>query len=432
MTRSPSSTSTTAATSPAAASSETASPLVRVEFPAPAPASAAPASDLPGVALVTLQRPEALNALSFALLDELATALEALDGDPACRAIVITGSGDRAFAAGADIRELEPQTSATLTEGGAFGAWDRIAADRVAAHRRGPWLRPGWRLRAGDGLRHDRGRRGRELRPAGDPARCHAGRRWHPATHEGDRQGPRHGDDPDRQDDDRTGSGRARADHPDRAGPGDRRRRPRAGGQDRGDASARRPCRQGGHPRRRGAQPRARAWPGNGRHSSGSSIPTTRPRGWRPSPRNARPPGRDADPSAREKEDAWIESPRAGATSAATTSVTSVTRRPPRSATPHPTTSPRSMPRRRSAATPRRRRTRRRLPTPPNRTGPSLVTSSIPRSARSGRWALPSIRSTASSSPPIRRRVTPSRSSTSGRRPCRSSTRSTPARTTSW
>ena len=128
MTRSPSSTPVTAATSPAAAGSEAASPLVRVEFPAPAPASAAPASDLPGVALVTLQRPEALNALSFALLDELATALEALDADPACRAIVITGSGDRAFAAGADIRELEPQTSSTLTEGGAFEAWDRIAA----------------------------------------------------------------------------------------------------------------------------------------------------------------------------------------------------------------------------------------------------------------------------------------------------------------
>ena len=128
MTRSASSTSTTAATSPAAASSETASPLVRVEFPAPAPASAAPARDLPGVALVTLQRREALNALSFALLDELATALEALDGDPACRAIVITGSGDRAFAAGADIRELAPQTSVTLTESGAFTTWDRIAA----------------------------------------------------------------------------------------------------------------------------------------------------------------------------------------------------------------------------------------------------------------------------------------------------------------
>ena len=128
MTRSPSPTPATAATSPAAARSDAASPLVRVDFPAPAPASAAPASDLPGVALVTLQRPEALNALSFALLDELVAVLETLDGDPACRAIVITGSGDRAFAAGADVRELAPQTSATLTESAAFAAWDRIAA----------------------------------------------------------------------------------------------------------------------------------------------------------------------------------------------------------------------------------------------------------------------------------------------------------------
>jgi enoyl-CoA hydratase len=99
-----------------------------VAFPAPSPASAAPANELPGVALVTLQRPEALNALSFALLDELATALEMLDADRTCRAIVITGSGDRAFAAGADIRELEPQTSATLTESSAFTTWDRFAA----------------------------------------------------------------------------------------------------------------------------------------------------------------------------------------------------------------------------------------------------------------------------------------------------------------
>ena len=89
-------------------------PLVRVEFPAPAPASAAPADHLAGVALVTFDRREALNALSFDLLDELAAALEALDADPACRAIVITGAGDRAFAAGADIRELAPQTNASL------------------------------------------------------------------------------------------------------------------------------------------------------------------------------------------------------------------------------------------------------------------------------------------------------------------------------
>jgi enoyl-CoA hydratase len=102
--------------------------LVSLRFPAPAPASAAPATEVTGVALLTLQRPEALNALSFALLDELATTLASLDANPACRSIVITGSGERAFAAGADIVELQPQTSATLTAGGAFDAWDRIAA----------------------------------------------------------------------------------------------------------------------------------------------------------------------------------------------------------------------------------------------------------------------------------------------------------------
>ena len=128
MTRTSPPTSSSAATGATQAPAAAARPLVRVEFAAPAPASAAPASVLPGVALVTLQRPEALNALSFALLAELATALESLDGDPACRAIVITGAGDRAFAAGADIVELEPQTSATLTASGGFAAWDRIAA----------------------------------------------------------------------------------------------------------------------------------------------------------------------------------------------------------------------------------------------------------------------------------------------------------------
>jgi len=102
--------------------------LVRVAFPAPAPASAAPSTVLDGVALVTLDRPEALNALSFDLLDALAGALETLDADRGARAVVITGAGHRAFAAGADIRELAPQTAASLREGGRFGAWDRLAA----------------------------------------------------------------------------------------------------------------------------------------------------------------------------------------------------------------------------------------------------------------------------------------------------------------
>lgn len=102
--------------------------LVDVAFPAPAPASAAPSTVLDGVALVTLERSEALNALSFDLLDALAATLESLDANRAARAVVITGSGSRAFAAGADIRELAPQTAASLRDGGRFSAWDRIAA----------------------------------------------------------------------------------------------------------------------------------------------------------------------------------------------------------------------------------------------------------------------------------------------------------------
>ena len=90
------------------------------------------------VALVTLHRPEALNALDFALIAELTDALEGLDADPACRCIVLTGSGDRAFAAGADIRELARQTPITLTVDNEFHRWERIKRIRkpiVAAVR---------------------------------------------------------------------------------------------------------------------------------------------------------------------------------------------------------------------------------------------------------------------------------------------------------
>ncbi len=104
---------------------------VGVAFPAPAPASAAPDDVVAGVALVTIDRREVLNALSFDLLDALADALDALDGDPACRAIVLTGAGTRAFAAGADIKELATQTSTSLAEGRRFEVWDRISAVRT-------------------------------------------------------------------------------------------------------------------------------------------------------------------------------------------------------------------------------------------------------------------------------------------------------------
>jgi enoyl-CoA hydratase len=100
--------------------------LVNVAFPA---SSAAGAVD--GVALITIERPDVLNALNFDLLDALADVLERLDEDADCRAIVLTGSGTRAFAAGADIRELAAQTSIGLLVEDRFSVWERIAAVRT-------------------------------------------------------------------------------------------------------------------------------------------------------------------------------------------------------------------------------------------------------------------------------------------------------------
>ena len=99
--------------------------LVGVALPA-----AGEVASIEGVALVTIRRQDVLNALSFDLLDALADAFDELDADPACRAIVLTGEGDRAFAAGADIRELARQTSISLLVEDRFAVWDRIGAVR--------------------------------------------------------------------------------------------------------------------------------------------------------------------------------------------------------------------------------------------------------------------------------------------------------------
>lgn len=58
-----------------------------------------------GIALVTLKRPEALNALSQSLLEELAEIPELVQQDPEVRAVIFTGEG-KAFAAGADLKEI--------------------------------------------------------------------------------------------------------------------------------------------------------------------------------------------------------------------------------------------------------------------------------------------------------------------------------------
>jgi enoyl-CoA hydratase len=58
------------------------------------------------IALVTLNRPDRLNALSYALIDELMAALDRIETDPQVRAVILTGAGQHAFSAGADIHEF--------------------------------------------------------------------------------------------------------------------------------------------------------------------------------------------------------------------------------------------------------------------------------------------------------------------------------------
>ena len=81
------------------------------------------------VGVVTLNQPEALNALNAALISELNTALDAFEADDAVKAIVITG-GDRAFAAGADVKEMRDKDFAAVARNDFIAPWERITRCR--------------------------------------------------------------------------------------------------------------------------------------------------------------------------------------------------------------------------------------------------------------------------------------------------------------
>ncbi|MGW1173944.1 enoyl-CoA hydratase [Kitasatospora sp. NPDC002543] len=81
------------------------------------------------VGLITLDRPKALNALNTLLMTEVVAAATDFDRDPEIGCLVITGS-DKAFAAGADIKEMQPLDFVDAYLGDWFAAWDRFAALR--------------------------------------------------------------------------------------------------------------------------------------------------------------------------------------------------------------------------------------------------------------------------------------------------------------
>jgi enoyl-CoA hydratase len=85
------------------------------------------------VTLVTLNRPQALNALNSEVLNELTEVFAGYDSDSEQHCLVLTGS-EKAFAAGADIKEMSSQGFADMYSADFFGGWEKITATRK------PWI----------------------------------------------------------------------------------------------------------------------------------------------------------------------------------------------------------------------------------------------------------------------------------------------------
>lgn len=79
----------------------------------------------PAVALVSLNRPKELNALNLQLMSELRDAIQMLDADPEVRAIVVTGN-EKAFAAGADIKQMAGKNTIDMLLADQFATWESI------------------------------------------------------------------------------------------------------------------------------------------------------------------------------------------------------------------------------------------------------------------------------------------------------------------
>jgi enoyl-CoA hydratase len=89
-----------------------------------------------GVTLITLNRPQALNALNSTVLAELTNAFAAYEADDSQLCAVLTGSGEKAFAAGADIKEMVDKSGAAFFKEDFFAGWQADIVRRV----RKPWI----------------------------------------------------------------------------------------------------------------------------------------------------------------------------------------------------------------------------------------------------------------------------------------------------
>ena len=88
------------------------------------------------VTVVTLNRPQSLNALNSQVLGELVEAFAAFEADGTQRCAVLTGSGEKAFAAGADIKEMADKPAADFYLEDFFSGWSADFTNRI----RKPWI----------------------------------------------------------------------------------------------------------------------------------------------------------------------------------------------------------------------------------------------------------------------------------------------------
>ena len=81
-----------------------------------------------GIGIVTINRPKALNALNGEVYSELYQMFQEIENDPEVRVVILTGAGERAFVAGADVVEMQPQSSVEIH---GFLGKARQASDRI-------------------------------------------------------------------------------------------------------------------------------------------------------------------------------------------------------------------------------------------------------------------------------------------------------------